>query len=420
MTENKTNLFNWFQLSLPIAGCAVLGLKAFVPAANPYMPGGILLILLLLTMVGVLLCVGLNKFINYFLSSLLLFLVQILTLLKSFILGDGNTFSNLVTLMMLIVWPIFSSFLLEFRQDVKIAKMSKLLLLYMSALLILTMVTTYKGNLLFPGASRELAHYSTDETGMIPIYIKMNIGGFGFIYTLTLVLPLLAYWMKINAITGVVGVAIFVVEFLCIISSQYTIALLMSLVSVILAFFPKQIKRAHIFISASIFLLILITGPLIGNFFRYLSDVVEGTTLSSRLIEVYQLFSGGGIDSSSDTANRMNLINMSWNTFFDNLLFGSSDGLGEHSYLVDTLAQFGLFGLVAIILSFRYLFKKYVARLKKTELYYYAFACFIINLAQCYVNTFNGFVLFTLILPLFIVTFQERIRFQSLGNEKNN
>jgi hypothetical protein len=275
------------------------------------------------------------------------------------------------------------------------------------------MITTYKGNLQFPGASRDLAHYETDTSGLLPLYINMNIGGFTFIYTITLVLPLLAYWMKINMINRVIGVATFVIAILCIVSSQYTIALLMSFISVVIAFLPKRLNRRHIISIIVVFLIVLVSGPLIGDFFLYLSNTVEGQTMSSRIAEFSQLFSGGGVDISSDTALRVALISKSWNTFFDNLLLGSRDGLGEHSYLVDNLARFGIFGLIAIIVSFKQLYKKYIAHYKNTEIYYYVIACYMINLVQCYVNTYNGFVCFTLILPLFIVAFQDKINIQS-------
>ena len=397
-------------LFLMITGVVLMSLKAFVPAATPRMPGGILLAVILLILGGVMLCVGTDKFVKYLMSSLALFLIPILSLLQSLIVNDGKAFSYLVTVLMLIVWPVFSSYVLAHRHERRIKYLSRALLLYFSALLVLTMVTTYLGNLEFPGASRALAHSETDTSGLLPLYFEMNIGGFAFVYTITLCLPLLAYWMKTCKISMMLGAAGFVVAILSIISSQYSIALMMSIISVSMCFFPRQIRVSHILSFVALFLVFLLTGPLIGDFFLYLSKNIEGLTMSARMEEVYQIFRGGGMNSTSDTATRVGLIAMSWNTFYANSFFGSSVGAGGHSYLVDTLAHFGIVGLVAIVVSFRYMYKKYVITLKHTDLYYYVLACYLINIVQCYVNTYNGFVLFTLILPMFVVAFQDKIK----------
>ena len=395
---------------LMVFGVVLMSLKAFVPAASPHMPGGILLAIVLFILVGVMLSAGIGKFVKYLLLSLVLFLIPILSLLQSLIVNDGNAFSHLVTVLMLIVWPVFSSYVLAHRQERRIILLSRVLLLFVSGLLVLTMVTTYIGNLEFPGASRALAHYDADTSGLLSLYTSMNIGGFAFVYTITLILPLLSYWMKTGKMALMLGSAGFVVAIMCIIGSQYSIALMMSIISVSMCFFPRQIRVSHIFSFASLFLVLLLTGPLIGDFFLYLSNNIEGQTMSSRMEEVYQIFSGGGMDSTSDTSTRVGLIAMSWNTFFDHFLIGSSVGAGGHSYLVDTLAHFGIIGMVAIVVSFRYMFKQYVTPLKRTDLYYYALACYLINIVQCYVNTYNGFVLFTLILPLFVVAFQDKLK----------
>ena len=400
-------------LFLMVTGVALMSSKAFVPAASSHIPGSILLAIVMLILGGVILGAGIDKFVKFLMSSFALFLIPILYLLQSFILNDGNSFSNLLTLLMLIVYPMFSSYVIAHRYERKIIVISRGLLLYISALLVLTMVTTYMGNLEFPGASRSLAHYREDTSGLLSLYNSMNIGGFGFIYTVTLVLPLLSYWLKTNRIALVLSILGFVVAILCIISSQYTIALLMSFISVAMCFFPRRIRRTHIITFALLLLLLLISSPLIGKVFLYLSNNVDGKIMSARMEEVYLFFSRGEIGLSSDTATRIGHIRMSWNTFFSNPLIGSNVGAGNHSYLVDTLAHFGIVGLAAVVISFRCIYRKYVVNLKKTELYYYALACYLINIIQCYVNTYNGFVVFTLILPLYIVAFQDKIEKKS-------
>ncbi len=397
-------------LFIMVVGVVLMSLKTFVPAASSRMSGGILLAITMLILCGVIVAAGADKFLKYLTSSLYLFLIPILSLLQSIIFSDGNAFSNLLTLLMLIVYPVFSSYVLAHRRERKVIFFSRRLLLYISALLVLSMVTTYLGNQQFPGASRSLAHYQEDSTGLLPLYTSMNIGGFGFIYTITLVLPLLAYWIKTSKIALVVSIAIFVVAILCIISSQYTIALLMSFISVVLCFFPKRIRQAHLITFAALLIMLIISGPLIEEFFLYLSNNVEGNMMSARLEEVYMILSGSGVETTSDTATRIGHISQSWNTFFNNVLFGSRIGAGGHSYLVDTLAHFGIIGLAAVVVSFRYMYKKYVAIFRKTEFYYYVLVCYILNLVQCYINTYNGFVVFTLIIPLFVVASQDSIK----------
>ena len=87
----------------------------------------------------------------------------------------------------------------------------------------------------------------------------------------------------------------------------------------------------------------------------------------------------------------------------NNFFWGTDAPSGGHSYLLDTLSSFGIIGLIALIISFRYLYKRFVKPFKPYDIYTYAVIAFSINIVQCFINTYNGLIAFTLILPVFAI-----------------
>ena len=111
---------------------------------------------------------------------------------------------------------------------------------------LVTSITTVIGLLQFPFASRELA---TGRNNIYPlkVYYSRNIGGYGFIYGIVLMLPILIGDFRFNVIRKELRILCLVLFYFSIILSKYTIALILSIAlpSLILLRFRKGSILSH-------------------------------------------------------------------------------------------------------------------------------------------------------------------------------
>jgi hypothetical protein len=82
--------------------------------------------------------------------------------------------------------------------------------------------------------------------------------------------------------------------------------------------------------------------------------------------------------------------------------FASSGG---HSYIFDTLAKYGILGLLLLIISFKIIYANYVKPLQSSYVYGYAIISFLIFIFLATLNpkVFTNFMLFVLPLYAFLL-----------------
>ena len=122
------------------------------------------------------------------------------------------------------------------------------------------------------------------------------------------------------------------------------------------------------------------------------------------------LLKGEGVSNESDLAQRLDFWKKSIDVFSSNILFGSLQDSGGHSYILDNLAMYGLFGLFAMVISFIETYKQYIRRSRNNVLYAYMFMVFILNIIQSVVNPIINFTIITFVLPIFVFFYQDMER----------
>lgn len=237
-----------------------------------------------------------------------------------------------------------------------------------------TAITTYIGLETFPDASRILAtgedHYLT--------YYKYNIGGFGFIYSLVVLHPMIVCVLRRK--NKILSILFTLCAGLCIFKSAYTTATLLFLASCVVYLFPlhgdmtKAKKWIRVIVIGLVFLLFL-APELLEALAEW--DLLESS--SKKLKDIAEILrSGSGPSSTSSASAREEVYNKSVQAFvsspiFGNVPFGSVNS-GGHSFLLDSMADWGIFGgimVAAVYLSFRGAFKTVASG---SSVYYFSVA----------------------------------------------
>jgi hypothetical protein len=217
------------------------------------------------------------------------------------------------------------------------------------------------GHIEYPMASRELASgtaiYDTTK------YLKLNIGGYEFIYALVILIPL-TLW-QISSEKGfyrIFAVAVLVLMISCIYSSQYTLALICTVIALLIVLMHKN-RNAAIVLAVVICVFMLFNGlKLLADFFYWASENIGTPYVRDRLLQVAQLFSGENIHTETSGARIEHYIDQ-LNAFIAspiigaNLLEYSKDAVSGHSLILDMLGAGGIFATGIMLALFRGLYR---------------------------------------------------------------
>ncbi len=296
-------------------------------------------------------------------------------------------------------------------------KFAKLLLILIVSCFVFTSITTIIGNQLFPGASRILAHaYHENQSDLVQLYNSHNIGGFEFIYAVTISIPLLIYAIKqkeLSFLLRIVSVCILLVFLNLIIISEYTTAILAAFVSLFLFILPHNPKIKHfvyLLISAAVGVVVFkeILIPALAS----LGDMIGSETVGKRVSDIADMLNGQQASSSDgDVDNRIDAYNRSLSGFFSSPLFGIGVDNGGHSYVLKYLCEFGLLGLGGLVFYFKKVFSFSVKSSAPSQLYYYLCFLFFVQLVLAILNPYIAENILFTIVPLFcfIVIHRNRV-----------
>lgn len=247
--------------------------------------------------------------------------------------------------------------------QISLVSQKKLLQVALVAMAI-TSITTVLGLQIYPAASRELA----SATGEVrSLYMSLNIGGFEFIYALTLSIPVI-FWM-INQTKGVlklINVGILLSFLYCIYESAYTTALLIAILILVLLIYDTYSHLRNIIIIGCIIFLAMAGSGALSSIFMWLSSTVESEYVSDRLLQIGLVLQGESIENlDTETSNeRLLLMKNAWVGFFSSPLWGNNlitwnkNILSGHSLGLDILSSAGVFGLVFFVSIFYKVYKK--------------------------------------------------------------
>lgn len=182
-------------------------------------------------------------------------------------------------------------------------------------------------------------------------HIRNGVGGYGLLYSQVCVFPVLVSWIlssfKKSKLRFAIGVAWIVSYVMYLLNSGYTIALVTSIVSLVILFLYRRSSVVMAVVITAIIVVSLVW--LIGyndGFRNALLTFFDGTTVAKKINDIYLSITTE--DAADSILVRMNAYWNSIVTIFNYPFIGSlwwSSG-GGHSALLDTVAKYGVFGLV--------------------------------------------------------------------------
>ena len=253
--------------------------------------------------------------------------------------------------------------------------------------MIVTMITTIIGCIQNPNASRIMASLDSGAADA-STYDMKNIGGYSFVYFAILLYPVLILAYKNKRIKLIPTLLIAALILATAVYSEYTTALLLFVATSLLFFMKRDLSvKGIVFVSVFAILFLLIFSNVIVSFLNWLGEIVGSEEIASRL----SALSGGveGLEASED--QRIALYRFSLNRFFENPLFGtifnSNKSNGGHSFILDTLASFGIIGAALMFIMYRNIFTRFFLPFKDKPGYGYVVWTFIQTLILSLVNT---------------------------------
>jgi len=200
-------------------------------------------------------------------------------------------------------------------------------------------------------------------------FAAMGIGGYGFVYTSVLALPVLAFlslkWPfpditfsnnRTLAITKWIVHINFALSTLVIINAGYTIALITAITSIALLVTFRAQSRHVLMKSATLALALLCLFVIFYNpVINAIEELATGTEYSEKVEDIKYTLEYGNVTGSIET--RWERYTRSIELFFQHPILGTLtfDDVGKHSSFLDTFAQYGFF--IGLLFSFILLFK---------------------------------------------------------------
>ena len=174
-------------------------------------------------------------------------------------------------------------------------------------------------------------------------YYRRGVGGYGFVYGMVFILFCILAWMmlekklSIKVLLLTIGVTVVAMIFF----ASYTAAILLTVVTILLAVFSRtKQKNATLFlILGACVLALFFEDILIG--LRDFAETLDMQWITKRINQLLEAETSGDMES----LRRVELYQISIETFFSNILLGGSD-IGGHSMFLDTLANYGLIGVL--------------------------------------------------------------------------
>ncbi len=178
------------------------------------------------------------------------------------------------------------------------------------------------------------------------------------------------------------------------------------------------IKRKSIVISLSViiapFVLIAFLSDNMIYIFDWLAQVVPSERLAVRFNQISMALTYESLESAGGSLSARNsLMGISWNTFtssFGHFLFGAGEHagdntiIGHHSFILDTLASYGIIGGVLLFVYFRKQYQIIMSSLDKKKGWALYMQCAIVFAFYVF-RSFYGNMAFSLVIFFMLLFF---------------
>lgn len=276
---------------------------------------------------------------------------------------------------------------------------------------VFTAITTYAGCIMYPGAARTLA-LPEEEMGanIFAMYKMANIGNLTFTYSLVLLIPQLIFLIKSRIVKRLQSITMLVVLVITILETEYTTALLLMTICFSLFFIPVHITKKHIWGLITVAGIIFIFSKLfIGDLLIGVSSSVGSETMAARLNDLGMILKNGMKSADEgDVGSRMELYNMSIQSFLKSPLLGGIKSIGGHSLFFDSLGRFGLLGLAAFVISYKKIWSEFYKPFSVTPYYGYLLFSFILVVVMAFFNPKDNLSVVTFTIPLFTLFYNQQ------------
>ena len=214
-------------------------------------------------------------------------------------------------------------------------------------LLIIALIAVWNTTTLYGFTiERNLARKMAKTFDGMEIYMRMGVGGFGYVYAIVCGLPIflgavLRHLKKFQRPIRIVLIYDLVSSLYLIIKAGYAIAVITAIIGIFITLFYKRTNKCRVVI----FLLTILGIILIINSADLLTLIlpfVYGTMYEQKVNDMILSLSGG--DAVGTVYLRLERYTRSLKYFFESPFWGqlSFMNIGKHSAIIDKFAQFGV------------------------------------------------------------------------------
>lgn len=265
---------------------------------------------------------------------------------------------------------------------------------------------TIKEMLIYPHVARLLVRSSP----MAEYYMAKGVGGYGLVYSVVVVIPILAYFIRSgdvnlyfkrqNFIKKIFAHSLIILCFLIcltvIIMAGYTIATVLMAGSILIFLMVKGDSLTSMCIAATIsILIILLFGFFSDSFINSMSELSTGTQYEKKLQDITHSIE---IERSVGTVStRSERYIRSIKLLFENPFFGTLEftDIGKHSSILDKFARYGIFIGAIFAYTVFYLPLRYIKYVSSN--FGLVFAIIFITIGFSFLNNITmsfGFMIF--------------------------
>ena len=253
---------------------------------------------------------------------------------------------------------------------------------------IITGITTIVGCMAFPDAARILASTETSQDPLAVMYSWMNIGGYGFVYSMVLLYPYVVLAFKMKRLRLIPMILISIVMLFTVISAEYSYAFMLLMVSALMLILPRDISVKRFILLMLVFVVaVFLFRTTVAAIISAIGDYLGNSAMTDKINVIF--LGTDSVEGFDD--DRGALYMMSVDIFLQNPLFGNlAKGryvTGGHSFILDTLANYGLVGGIPMFFMYRQIWRSFFKPLKDHTGSCLVFWAFIQPIVLSLINT---------------------------------
>ena len=223
-------------------------------------------------------------------------------------------------------------------------------------LLIVTAITTLAVLMVDGTAARSLTSSSSDDS-VVMMYKSMNVGSFGFIYGLVVIIPMVFSYSlaQKNFFLKLVIWAITILFVVVVLMSNFTTALILLFIDFVLIIIAGSKLKSISSFWGILIVLAIIVPFLLTSFLSFMIQMSDSIYAQGKLEGILDVIHNQG--SYDDTTSRGRLFLTSFHSFLESPIWGvgawysqaDSRIVGQHAQFIDDLARYGLLGFIPLI-----------------------------------------------------------------------